>query len=150
MNKLYVAYGSNLNLKQMSYRCPDAKLVCSGRLENWQLIYRGSQTGAYATIQRKKGYAVPVVLWEITINDEHNLDVYEGFPTFYHKQYIMVDTPSGKVKAMVYIMNPSLPGIPTPFYLNSIYQGYLDNDLDIQYLCESINYCRNECKKGLD
>lgn len=24
--KLYIAYGSNLNLKQMKYRCPTAKL----------------------------------------------------------------------------------------------------------------------------
>ena len=27
MSKLYVAYGSNLNLKQMAYRCPTATLV---------------------------------------------------------------------------------------------------------------------------
>ena len=26
MSKLYVAYGSNLNLKQMAYRCPTATL----------------------------------------------------------------------------------------------------------------------------
>lgn len=52
--KLYVAYGSNLNKEQMSHRCPDAKPVYTGYLENWELIYRGSKTGAYATIRRKK------------------------------------------------------------------------------------------------
>ena len=50
--KLYVAYGSNLNKEQMSHRCPDAKPVYTGYLENWELIYRGSKTGAYATIRR--------------------------------------------------------------------------------------------------
>lgn len=148
--KLYVAYGSNLNLNQMAIRCPDAQLVCSGQLTNWQLIYRGSRTGIYATIRRKKGYVVPAVLWEITTNDEHNLDIYEGFPTFYSKENIIVETSKGKLEAMVYIMNPSIPGIPTPSYLNSIYQGYLDNHLDINYLSESISYCMDECKKGLD
>lgn len=41
--KLYVAYGSNLNKEQMSHRCPDAKPVYTGYLENWELIYRGSK-----------------------------------------------------------------------------------------------------------
>lgn len=52
--KLYVAYGSNLDKKQMKYRCPLARPVQSGYLDNWQLIYRGSKTGAYASIRYKK------------------------------------------------------------------------------------------------
>ena len=27
MKKYYIAYGSNLNVEQMRYRCPDAKIV---------------------------------------------------------------------------------------------------------------------------
>ena len=54
--KLYVAYGSNLNKQQMRHRCPSAKPVYTGYLNNWELIYRGSKTGSYATIRRKKGY----------------------------------------------------------------------------------------------
>lgn len=149
MNKLYVAYGSNLNRNQMTQRCPNAKLVGVGKLVDWQLIYRGSRTGSYATIQKKKGYIVPVVIWDITTNDEQNLDIYEGFPTFYHKQNIIVKTSNGELKAMVYIMNSSSPGMPTNLYLNIIYQGYLDNNLDIRYLSASIKHCMNECKKGL-
>ena len=30
MKRLYVAYGSNLNLEQMSYRCPTAKVLWKG------------------------------------------------------------------------------------------------------------------------
>lgn len=52
--KLYVAYGSNLDKEQMKYRCPSARPVQSGYLDNWQLIYRGSKTGAYASIRYKK------------------------------------------------------------------------------------------------
>ena len=34
--KLYIAYGSNLNLKQMKYRCPTAKFV--GKVSNIYFI----------------------------------------------------------------------------------------------------------------
>ena len=88
--KLYVAYGSNLNKQQMRHRCPSAKPVYTGYLNNWELIYRGSKTGSYATIRRKKGYRVPVVVWGIQHSDERNLDIYEGYPRFYSKQNVYV------------------------------------------------------------
>jgi hypothetical protein len=34
----------------MAYRCPDATIVGKGIVENYGLKYRGSKTGAYATI----------------------------------------------------------------------------------------------------
>lgn len=150
MKKLYVAYGSNLNLSQMALRCPTARVYSAGSLNNWELIFRGSKTGAYATIQRKKGSSVPVVVWEIQSKDEKNLDIYEGYPRFYFKQNVMVDLPNGKKKAMVYIMDTSrLPGIPTDRYVETVSQGYLDNNLDMEYLQEALIRNRMECtKKG--
>lgn len=41
-NKLYFAYGSNINLSQMAYRCPDAKVVEPVVLEGYELLFRGS------------------------------------------------------------------------------------------------------------
>lgn len=42
MNKtLYLAYGSNLNLEQMAYRCPTAKPVGQVVLKDYQLLFRG-------------------------------------------------------------------------------------------------------------
>lgn len=52
MGKLYVAYGSNLNLKQMAYRCPSASIYSTGQLTNWELLYRGSATNSHATIAK--------------------------------------------------------------------------------------------------
>ena len=83
MSKLYVAYGSNLNKEQMARRCPTAKIYGTGFLNNWELIYRGSKTGAYATIRRKKGSKLPVAVWKIEDIDERNLDIYEGYPKLY-------------------------------------------------------------------
>lgn len=104
--KLYIAYGSNLNLSQMAYRCPSAKIYGTGILNNWELLYKGHKNNSHATIGRKKGKKVPVLVWEITPSDEHQLDIYEGFPTYYYKQNIMVTIGGQKKKAMVYIMNP--------------------------------------------
>jgi 3-deoxy-D-manno-octulosonate 8-phosphate phosphatase KdsC-like HAD superfamily phosphatase len=36
-DKLYFAYGSNINLEQMDYRCPDATVVGPVVLENYGL-----------------------------------------------------------------------------------------------------------------
>jgi len=41
-NKYYLAYGSNLNLEQMAYRCPTAKPVGVTTLKNYQLLFRGA------------------------------------------------------------------------------------------------------------
>ena len=124
MKKLYVAYGSNLNIAQMALRCPTAHIYGTGLLNNWELIYRGSMTGSYATIRRRKGSAVPVVVWSIMENDEKSLDIYEGYPRFYFKQNVMVDLPSGKKKAMVYIMDlKRKPGRPSQRYVESIWSA---------------------------
>lgn len=113
MKKLYIAYGSNLNLVQMAARCPSARVYAKGVLNNWELVYRGAMTNSHATIIRKKGSTVPVLVWEIQPKDEYFLDIYEGYPHYYSKKDIMVDIGGKKKKAMVYIMNKrQLPGRP--------------------------------------
>lgn len=138
--KYYVAYGSNLNKEQMKYRCPGARPVYTGFLDNWELIYRRSLTGAYATIRRRKKSRVPVVVWEIGASDEYSLDRYEGYPHLYYKQNVYVSIPDHpRIRAMVYIMNEqAVPGKPSKRYIDSIYTGYLDFGLDLSYLQNSL------------
>lgn len=50
-DKLYFAYGSNINLEQMDYRCPDATVVGPVVLENYELLFR---RGGFATIVPKE------------------------------------------------------------------------------------------------
>ena len=54
MGKLYVAYGSNLNLSQMAYRCPSARIYGAGQLNNWELVYRGSMVMVDTGKSKKK------------------------------------------------------------------------------------------------
>jgi gamma-glutamylcyclotransferase (GGCT)/AIG2-like uncharacterized protein YtfP len=122
---LYIAYGSNLNLEQMAHRCPTAKVAGVSKLDGYQLRFRGGQHGAVATVEKKRGSSVPVLVWEITPADEMALDRYEGWPHLYRKETIRVRLNGKLVSAMIYIMNEGRPlGAPNPYYYNVIAQGY--------------------------
>lgn len=136
IKKLYVAYGSNLHLEQMCYRCPDAKVYGSGVIKNYRLaFYR------VASILPEVGTDVPVGVWSISPQDEKNLDRYEGFPHLYRKENIDVVMDNGEtVTAMVYIMNQDgRESCPDRSYYNTIYTGYCSFGLDTEYLKKTVN-----------
>ena len=94
--RYYFAYGSNMNLGQMRFRCPDAEVVGNVRLEDYRLAFRGRAPGnGVATVLPEKGSCVDGVLWRITEACEKNLDFYEGFPNFYGKETIQVKDQAG-------------------------------------------------------
>ena len=140
MKKLYIAYGSNLHKEQMAWRCPGAMVIGKGIVKDYALVYRGSKTGAYATIIPCKGDHVPVAVWEINEMHEISLDRYEGFPTFYYKENIEVTLNNNRTtSAMAYIMfKGAKPGVPSMRYLEICAQGYLDCGLDMTKFEESI------------
>lgn len=77
MNKrYYIAYGSNLNIYQMRFRCPNARIIGTAVVPDYELLFKGSKTGSYLTIEPKKGSSVPVAVWETTAEDEAALDRY--------------------------------------------------------------------------
>ena len=43
--KFYFAYGSNLNLEQMAYRCAAAYVVGLAVLKEFRLVFRGFSSG---------------------------------------------------------------------------------------------------------
>ena len=136
MGKFYVAYGSNLSVAQMAVRCPTAKVVGTGILHGWRLLFKGC-----ATIERAEGYETPVLVWDIGEGDEKALDRYEGFPSFYYKEDVDVAM-DGEIagfkaglKAMVYIMDGRHRcGMPSPYYYEVLRQGYEDFGFDMDIL----------------
>lgn len=149
--KYYIAYGSNLNVHQMGFRCPGAKVAGVGTLQDWQLVFRGSKTGSYLTIEPKAGSQVPVGIWEITDQDEQALDRYEGFPRFYYKRTFGIrirDAKTGKPKdvdAMVYIMHEDRPlGAPTFAYVQTCLDGCADFRLETKPLMDAVKRARKE------
>ena len=49
--RYYLAYGSNLNVRQMKLRCPTARIVGTATIEGYRLMFKGSKTGSYLTIE---------------------------------------------------------------------------------------------------
>lgn len=112
--KLYFAYGSNMNLNQMAFRCPDAEVVESVRLEGYRLAFRTNGGGnGVATILPEEGSYVDGVLWRISERDEQHLDHYEGFPFLYGKEPVTVTNQDGvRREIMAYTMNSRIKTNP--------------------------------------
>ena len=146
MMKYYIAYGSNLNLAQMKYRCPKARLAGTGWLEGYRLLFKGSKTGSYLTIEKDEKHKVPIAVWKVSDEDESALDIYEGCPTFYYKKTMKITFTSLrglKVRddAFVYIMHEDRElGVPSQRYLDTCVDGYLAFKFDTRYLQEALNY----------
>lgn len=135
--RYYLAYGSNLNIRQMGIRCPFANVVGSAMIEGYQLLYKGSKTGAYLTIEKGNG-AVPVGVWAVTEADERALDRYEGYPNFYYKETMVVEVDGEPVEAFVYIMHRNrCYGIPTREYVRICSEGYDSWGFDRRFLDEA-------------
>ena len=115
--KLYFAYGANLHLDNMRWRCPDAVAIQPFHLEDYRLAFSG-----VATILPEQHSRVPGALWAISEADERALDQFEGWPYLYRKETIVQDG----LEFMVYIMNSTIAGEPSKGYLDTIAAGYQD------------------------
>lgn len=136
---LYIAYGSNMNLRQMAYRCPNSKVVGNGELHGWKLVFNVHAD----VIKGNKNDIVPVVAWNIDDSDWYMLDRYEGYPSYYVKEVVNVVLENGKKeKAIVYVMADNRKGIcpPASSYFNCIFNGYVDNGIDVNYLFDALDY----------
>ena len=108
--KIYVAYGSNTYAPQMNRRCPEARLVGTGMLKDYELEFRGA-----ATVVHKPGAQVPVVLWEITELNEM------------------------PVTGMLYVKNGGSIFPPKEGYAKRMLLGYRQNGLDVQYIHDALD-----------
>jgi len=144
--KYYVAYGSNLNLRQMRMRCPGAKVVGTSVIQDYELLFKGSKTGSYLTIEQKAGASVPVAVWSVTKTNEEALDRYEGYPTFYYKAEMVLPVTgirSGKVRrrrVFVYIMHEERElGFPSKGYVATCLEGYRAFGFDPKLLVQALD-----------
>lgn len=125
----YAAYGSNMNLVQMAYRCPNSKVAGIGFINDYELVFK-----FHADIVPRAGECVPVVLFDIAEEDWASLDRYEGFPNYYTTEIVDVLKDDGDTeKCIVYIMTEK-KGVnyilPTSTYYRGIVNGYYENKLN--------------------
>jgi len=151
--RFYIAYGSNLNVRQMRMRCPGARIIGTSEIEDYRLLFKGSMTGSYLTIEPEANASVPVAVWEVTADDERALDHYEGYPSFYYKKELVLPVKgieSGKVRrrtAFVYIMHEERPfGIPSRGYMGICTEGYRDFGFDVNTLLEAYRFSKEKVR----
>ena len=136
--RFYIAYGSNMNLKQMAHRCPGSKMITAGLLGGYELQFK-----YHATVAPNPESEVPVMLWKLTELDERSLDGYEGFPKYYTKKIVKFDFRGDAAEGMIYIMNGNKPlRMPTEQYYNTILEGYNAVGLDTKFLTRALDQAR--------
>ena len=155
VKKYYVAYGSNLNVRQMIMRCPNARIIGTSEIPDYELLFKGSKTGSYLTIEQKDGASVPVGVWSINNADEATLDRYEGFPRFYYKTEMELPIKgirTGNIRnctALVYIMHEDRPfGIPSRYYVETCLEGYRNFGFNKNVLFEAVKNSRRHYYEG--
>ena len=138
--QLYIAYGSNINLEQMAYRCPHSKVLGISEIKDFELEFRG-----VATIVPKENASVPVLIWELDERDLPILNRYEGWPRLYRQEKMEFELKGKTFEGMVYLMNYGEISLPSQQYYNTILQGYRENRLDESYLQKALeNSIRQE------
>ena len=147
--KLYLAYGSNLNLGQMAHRCPDSQVAGKAELSDYHLLFRGRPGNAHATIEEAEGRTVSVLLWKVSVRDEALLDRYEGYPYYYGKMQIPVELDGKTVSAMAYVMQPGFAcNNPSSVYLHTVRDGYKSAGFDQAILDQALVETRQEMVEG--
>ena len=123
----------------------NAKFYGTAEIKDYELLFKGSKTGAYLTIERRKGSNVPVGVWAVTERDINALDRYEGFPAFYYKKEFRQQIwgrdseDLGVRDCFAYIMHEDRRiGIPSPVYINTCREGYKDFGFDINILMDAV------------
>jgi len=127
----YFAYGSNLCVRQMTRRCPDAGDPRPAVLSDhdWLINQRG-----VATVEPLAGGQVHGVLWQVSEHDLAILDSAEGVPVRYRRDRLTVRTDGGSSPAWVYIDHRVTPGPPRPGYLPRIIDGAIQHGLPQRWI----------------
>ena len=136
---LYFAYGSNLNHEQMKKRCSGSKYIKNYILKDYKLCFSHKTNYSvygHANIVKNKRSKVYGALWNITKNDEKELDGYEGVDyNYYQKEYFFLK----RKKVLVYVQNVYYIKKPNSTYLHTIINGYKNCDIDLSKLRKTLS-----------
>lgn len=128
-----IAYGSNLHVRSMKQRCPDAERIGGVMLNNARLVFRG-----VADLDFCRDGLAAAGLWEISAKDEEKLDVYEGVRHGLYDKY-WINIGEGE-QALIYLMSDSGVYPPSAWYVDVIRNGYRNFELDMSFLDEAIRH----------
>jgi hypothetical protein len=148
---LYAAYGTNLDPARMGERCPHSPMQTTGWLTGWRLTFGGEELGwdgALATIVEDPIDQVFVAVYDVTREDEQNLDGWESADSgLYRKTRVRVATMNGEVVVWTYVLDAYEGGLPSASHLGVIADAAEAADAPADYVaalrrrpCRSIGH----------
>ncbi len=104
---LYFAYGSNLDLAQMTCRCAEPRVLGRATLPGYRLAFAGMSVTwegmGVATVLPAEGGRVDGVLYALTEGDVKRLDAWKGCPIAYDRHFVRVRDEDGRERqAFIY------------------------------------------------
>ncbi|GGD27404.1 gamma-glutamylcyclotransferase family protein [Nocardioides daphniae] len=148
---LYAAYGTNLDPRRMSERCPHSPLRSTGWLTGWRLTFGGEELGwdgALVTLVEDPIEQVFVALYDVSPEDEAALDQWESADTgLYRKTRVRVAGMTGEVLAWTYVLDAYEGGLPSALHLGTLAEAAEAADAPADYVtglrnrpCRSIGH----------
>ncbi len=140
---LYFAYGSNMNLEQITSRCFKPEICSIARLADYQLSFFGQSRrwdGGEATVVPKAGSDVWGVVYKLTLSDSERLDSWQdvrldGTGAYFHYPTVVTDAAGNEYPVLLYKRFLSgEPTAPTGEYMKTVISGAVDHGLPVEYL----------------
>lgn len=134
--RYYFAYGSNMDEKQMTSRCPGSQLVGRARLLAHSFLINERGVASVIAAQECVTHGL---LWTITPAGEKALDRYEGMAGGHYLKKVVAVHPvdsSEVVEALIYVASNNRPGAPRPGYIEKIIHAACERGFPHEYVAE--------------
>lgn len=116
----YFAYGANMDLDKMFYRCTNVKFIEVGELKGYRFIIN---THGVASIVPESTSSVFGIIWTITEEDEAFLDHFEGVKSGWYTKHtvtVLEIVENNMHDCLVYVASDSKEGKPIEDYFTNI------------------------------
>lgn len=131
--RIYIAYGEYMSIMQMASKCVTAKRIGRGFLRHWRLSFHGEMGNGIENIIPSHNDSVPITLWDISLDDERELDTRYEYPKRYTKIEVEAVYKGAAYKGYTYIINGNLPyATPSQALKDCMKEGYSDTGIAIK------------------
>jgi hypothetical protein len=129
---LHFAYGSNMSVRDMRARCPDAAALGVATLTGWRFVINPD---GYGSIAPRAGGIVYGVLWRLGPRELAAINAYENVAGgLYARRMLPVLRDGRRAAALVYIARRDGEGTPRPGYIELVVAAARDWGLPERYI----------------
>lgn len=123
----YLAYGANMDERHMRDRVPHATALGPARLDGFSLefsVYSTEWEGGAANLEPDPSAHVWGVLWDVPDEELGGLEAFQGHPTYFRREEVVVGVGSRRVTAWTFRVGHQQGFVrPTDRYLAHLYSA---------------------------